>query len=424
MNAIERHTPTHILRFHKCRVTSLIIGSDYSDTNIPILISGDEKGVIAKWNLITRRPIETFELPAAVQIVDIHVLDEKTFILSKDHSLRLYTGHNITFEMKVNTLNFSNFEIFHSDNSDLYTLVCCNTSVSENFDIYTFEDGKMNSLQRIFNSVSMMSFIEQHSLLGNDFKKLGILMKIVRDKKTKTIVCGFESGVVIGLKLHVSTFRSFEKSGYIDVQFISKFHYPNPILDISVDTEKGIVITSSTESQIETITLSQGDISSEDIDSDTYFTDDLQRLVMSKDIWCKGCNSSLLEVQYGNIGHVDITPNSIIYSTWSGKTVVLDRATSSQKHVFWSSKSHVAVSESSQGNIDPNRNKIADRKGPLEKIGSLVTFDGTHSLSTDVVAQQGSMLTKSGHSRRLGQFLQQPWCIVGYESGAIAMYSV
>ena len=424
MDAIDRHSPTHILRFHKCKVTSLLIDYNHSGSEIPVLISGDEQGVIAQWNLLTRRPIVTFTLSAEVQIVCIHSIDDKLVVLSKDHTLRMYTGQSITFEMKVNTLNFANFEIFHNGADKMYTMISCNTSISENFDIYIFDDGSLNSLKRIFNSVSMMKFIEEHSLLGDEFKKLGILMKIARNDITNEIICGFESGIVIGFTLHTDTFDKFDESGYIEVQFISKFHYPNPILDIALDSQTGEVVTTSTGKRIELIKLSNGTKDVVGTNCDDYFVDNSQRIVMSKDVWCEGYTSSLIDVQYDNIGHIDVTSNSFICATWSGKTIVLDRQTTSDKYVFWTSRSHVTVSESSQGNIDPNRNKISDRKGSFEKVGSLTSFDPTQFQSLETGSSNKLKPISAGHSRRLEQFVHQPWCIIGYESGTIAMYKI
>ncbi|SMN18144.1 similar to Saccharomyces cerevisiae YPR085C ASA1 Putative protein of unknown function [Maudiozyma saulgeensis] len=421
MNAIDKHSPTHILRSHKSRVTSLVLHSDHEYGSEPILLSGDENGVIIIWNAITRRPLNKIQLPADVQVIDLHYLDDKIMVLSKDHSLRIYTNFVETFEMKVNTLNFANISIFPNSQENEYTMVCCNTSNSENIDIYNFFDGKMNSLSRLFNSVSFMDFIGMHSLLGRDFGKMGILMKIIRDDTRGIIFCGYESGTIIGFKIANTKFATFEKNSYIKVILLSKFHYPNPILDITLDVEKGILLSSSTEKQLEEIDYKHCNLFQDTQNIDDYFIDINQNIIMNKELWSESYVTNAIKTNHGKISHLCLLKDQIVYSTWSGKTVVIDRATNVEKDLFWTSRSRVAVSESSQGNIDPNRSKLINKDPKFEKIGAMAVFD---PLVTDLSALSQKKNLISPKLRRLEQYVHQSWCYVGYNNGNIAAYRI
>ena len=429
MDSIDNYSPTHILRSHKCKVTSLVLNYRYEKNDCqPTLISGDEEGTIIIWNLITRRPIEKFIIPSGSQIIDIHVLNGSIIILSKDHSLRVYTGLKETFEMKVNTLNFANISIWqNSQVNKEFTMVCCNTTDSENIDIYNFTDGKMNSLTRLFNSVSFMKFIEKNSLLGDSFTKLGLLMKIVRDNEKGIIFCGFEGGVIIGFKLcqtnSSNLFREETNLPYIELILLSKFHYPNPILDLNVDEASSIIISSSTEKQLGMIDYTQNRKNDDnDSDPEDLFIDYEQRIIMSKEVWTGDLQSQVIPTNNGKIAFIrQLNNHDIVYSTWLGKTVVINRTNSEERHSFWVSRSRVTVSESSQGNIDPNRSKQINKDSKYEKIGSLAVFDSERPENTTDLAKPSRML---GQVRRLNNFIKQSWCFVGYNNGNIAVYTI
>jgi len=421
MDAIDKHSPTYILRSHTHRVTSLVLNGSNKYGPEPILLSGDENGAIIIWNVVTRRPLDRIQLPSEVQVMDIHVLDDRIIVLSKDHSLRIYTDLKETFEMKVNTLNFANIAIFSSSQAEEYTMVCCNTSNSENIDIYNFFNGKMNSLIRLFNSVSFMHFIEMNSLLGKDFGKMGILMKIIRDDTRNILFCGFEGGFVIGFKIVNTKFATLENNSYIKVILLSKFHYPNPILDITLDIENGILISSSTEKQLEEIDYTHCNLFQDTQNMDDYFVDPNQNIVMNKELWRESYLSQIMKTNYGKISHLCLSKDLFVFSTWSGKTAVMDRSTNAEKYVFWTSRSRVVVSESSQGNIDPSRSKLTNKDVKFEKIGAMTIFDPFGANVCIVPLQKNGIYTKA---RRLEQYIHQTWCYVGYGNGNIAVYKI
>lgn len=424
MSIIDTLVPTHTLRSHQSKVTTLKLCGLENNESVPMLISGDETGNIIKWDLLTRRPIESFKLPSGAQIIEIHILDGKLVVLSKDNALRMYTGLDITFEMKINTLNFANFEIFRGLEDHLYTLISSNTTNSENIDIYSFRDGELNSLSRTNNAISFLDFIEEHSLLGDGFKKIGIVMKFIRDERRDIIFCGFESGVTIGFKVHRSKYKDFDKDGFLEIIFLSKFHYPNPVLDIDLDIEKGIIITSSTESHIEEIYYGE-EIKIEDVgivNESQYFIGLKQNILMNKNIWSRDSKQNIIETSYKNIGYINILHDIYVFSTWSGKTVVMDRNSNKEISIFWSSRSNVTVSESSQGNIDPNRNKMINKDPKYSKIGAMATFDPKRIDSGNLSVIRNTITT--GQFRRFKQFVGQTWCFVGYDNGTIAIYKV
>ncbi|KAG0668589.1 ASTRA complex subunit [Maudiozyma exigua] len=429
MDSIDNYSPTHILRSHKCKVTSLVLNyTGEGNDSQPTLISGDEEGKIVIWNLITRRPVEKFIAGTGSQIIDMHVLNDSIIVLSKDHSLRVYTNLKETFEMKVNTLNFANISIWQSlPVKKEFTMVCCNTTDSEHIDIYNFTDGKMNSLTRLFNSVSFMKFIKKNSLLGDSFTKLGLLMKIVRDNDKGIIFCGFESGVIIGFKIcqtnNSKLFKEQNNVPFIEIILLSKFHYPNPILDMNVDETTSILISSSTEKQLGLIDYTHNNIiEHNNYDPEDSFIDNEQHIIMSKELWTKDGQSQTIPTNNGKIAFIRQLKNGdIVYSTWSGKTVVINRTNNDERYSFWVSRSRVTVSASSQGNIDPNRSKLINKDSKYERIGSLIVFDSQRMVRGNEIVKSSKSLAQI---RRFNNFTDQSWCFVGYDNGNIAIYKI
>ncbi|CCD22653.1 Asa1p NDAI_0A04980 [Naumovozyma dairenensis CBS 421] len=245
--------PTYTLRSHTNPVTCLALIPNNRDPSLipPNLISGDSKGQLIIWDLITRRPIYHFQECPKGQIVFIQILESATLpivgrrnttliaILSKDHKLRIYSydhmfngsQNNIRCELRfhvpINTLNFANFTIkpmsFNDnhenecDEEEWFQLYCCNTQDSECIDVYKFKLDELHSLKRQVNALNLYPLIidlikiattttttttNDKTVKIKSLDKLGIIMKFVINPKNNVIYIGFESGFVIGIKVY------------------------------------------------------------------------------------------------------------------------------------------------------------------------------------------------------------------------------
>lgn len=393
--------PKYVLRCHTSCVTTLL---QLPDSIPPALISTDEEGQIIKWDLLTRRPKIRKQLneSASAIISTQYIKPGLIAVLSKDHTLRiLNTDLEETFMMHVNTLTFANFTITNSNG--LLRLCCCNTTESDGLDIYII-DVENKTLKRLWKNLKFFELFNDYKEIKKQLKidKQGMLMKVT--EFDDTIFCGYESGIVIGIRLHVK---------FVEIVYISVLHAPEPILDIHIFG--ATIYTSSTQNFI-----------GEDFFTHTGYVPCEDELIMNSSRMV-GKRRSLtlslptkIKIPNGNIGKITVENHNLICSCWSGNTFIVDMTTKKCEKIN-RPKSTIQVSESSQGSFTNSNGRIK-KPSNLLKIGAL-----NKSLpdNTPNYPPPKSLISLSrGSQRRLNEFMSQKWCYIGYEDGSISLFEL
>lgn len=437
--------PEYSLRCHKSSVAASTFLEWPSRSNVPILITGDSSGLIVLWDLLTRRPLGTHTLAGSPQVVAVQDLGNGLIaILSKDHKLRIHEMrakemtsvaksttsfeapqlqlHEV-YEVPVNTLNFANFVVQKLDEG-YYRLICTNTQDSEAIDVYQFHLSNIHSLRRVFKGVTFGPVIQK---LHTDpesvkAKKLGIVMRFL--EHGETIYCGFESGLVVGFKIHESDIEKAnidEDAGgshdmCIEIVYVSSVHYPEPVLALELNDATGEILTSSTKNVIGIHPM----ISTQDIIGSchsNFLRDKDSAVLIRSDL--KICNTNFREVPYSSIGHLTVVDGNIVASTWTGITYVLNRDYLVLA-MMSKSRSNVLVSESSQGSLQ-GANEEKTQKRHI-KVSSLTGISSALIQRFSSLDQQ--LTRRRGQDRRMRTFAAKSWCIIGYDDGSIAVHRI
>lgn len=436
--------PNYTLRYHKSRVTVLKFIQLPQDFVLPTLVSGDASGQLVLWDLATRRPITTYSIEKSPEIVAVQYLDDYLLaILSKDHKLHILKVHkedatvmkrqSSSFELPpayslqecyhvpINTLNFANFLLQNLGDS-LYRLICCNTQDSDSIDIYTFHLSDLHSLRRIRKGVNFYEIIRE--LLSKSeaerVNKLGIVMKFTQCNDI--IYCGLESGYIIGFKMHDNLELLSSKSGdtnhyefMIEIVYISAVHHPNPVLDLF--SVKDNVLSSSVDAVIGThqVTYAPNNEVFDELDYTTRISD---HILYKRTLKVQADNFKKSPV--AQVSHIIELNEYLILGCWSGNTVVVKQDGQITEN-FFKSKSNVLVNESAQGNLQGN-GQISDKDKRFYKICSLTGLSKRVS-ETSVQTHLAQPLSV-GHQRRVTNFLDESWCVIGYEDGGIVFHQI
>lgn len=435
--------PDYSLRCHKSGVTASLFVEWPSKSRVPILITGDSSGLLVLWDLIIRRPMITYGLEDGAQVVALQDLgDKRIAVLSKNHKLRLFemvseetkalaksstvNGDSLQrfhqiYEIPVNTLNFANF-LVQKLRQDYYRLICINTQNSETIDIYHFHISDLHSLTRAFKGLTFSGIIQQ---LVTDpdsakAKKMGIVMKFL--EHDGIIYCGFESGLVVAFKIFEQGVEGICSSGdggtgshyFIQIVYVSSVHYPDPVLDLALNGESEEILSSSTKNLIGV----HPKILVEDVinsDQPDYLHDRDQLVLMRKDLEIS--SSNFRHIPMSGVGHLAVVNGELVLGTWSGITCILgpdfrERARMSK------SRSNVLVSDSSQGSLQGATDDKSQKRH--SKVSSLTGIS-----STDIqqfIAADRQLILRPGQSRRIKQFSEKSWCVIGYDDGSIAVH--
>ncbi|GAV53440.1 hypothetical protein ZYGR_0AI07240 [Zygosaccharomyces rouxii] len=394
MNGIK--LPEYTLRFHKSSVTDLLV-LDLPQDTAPSLVSGDATGTLCLWDLIRRRPISTHCIENEPPIVALQYVDGGLLaVLDKHHKLRLFRINGSwkqVYEIPVNTLNFANF-LIQRIGTEWYRLICCNTQDSESIDIYEFYLTSLHTLKRVHKGLKFYQAISSFTLpTGLKLDKLGIVMKFT--EWHSVIFCGMESGVVIGFKLI--------DNNQVEIVYVSHVHYPNPVLDLHPG--KNSLLSSSTDDKIgiHALNCQQNGV-------------DLKRqapILLNSEL--HSLSTNFKQVPVSQIAHIKKLENVLLLSSWSGETIV----TNEQDEIldkFCKSKSSVEVNENPQGNLQSNKSS-SKSANPNCKVSSLEGLSGSNSCSSKYVVSKNA-----GQRRRIESFLQNSWCIIGYDDGNIAFH--
>ncbi|GAV48425.1 hypothetical protein ZYGR_0I07220 [Zygosaccharomyces rouxii] len=395
MNPIQ--LPEYTLRFHKSSVTDLLV-LDLPQEVAPLLVSGDATGKICLWDLIRRRPISSHCIENEPQIVALQYVDDGLLaVLDKQHKLRFLKidgSWEQVYEIPVNTLNFANFLVQRLD-TGWYRLICCNTQDSESIDIYEFHLSSLHSLKRVHKGLKFYQAISSLILpAGFKLDKLGIVMKFT--EWHGVIFCGMESGFVIGFNLI--------DDGQVEIVYVSHVHYPNPILDLYPGKDN--ILSSSTDNKI----------GIHDLNCQQDERPNFERqspILLKKELHSLSANFK--QVPISEVAHIKKIENLLLLSSWFGETVVTDEQIQLLAK-FSKSKSIVEVNENPQGNLQSN-NTSSKSKNPNCKVSSLEGLSSSNSKDSNYVIS-----TNVGQRRRIERFLQNSWCIIGYDDGNIAFH--
>lgn len=430
--------PDCSLRYHKSEVTSLIFVTWPLRSQTPILISGDAGGVLVCWDPVTRRPIFTFNRNLESRVVVIQDLEDGLIaVLFKDHKLRFLQLPNKSlqstnskgcdtnelaapelneiYKIPVNTLNFANF-LLQKIGERSYRLVCTNTQDSEAIDIYTFNLSDMHSLKRIYKGVNFSGIIEKipNEPPASKADKLGIVMKFI--ERDGDIYCGLESGYVIGFRLHNNAESNEDNISssfnFIEIVYVSSAHYPNPVLDLSLDTSNGDILSTSTADQIGIHRNFQlkPNVKEKFISDDSGFI----KAPVDMTIAC----TIFQQMPMSKLSHIVPLNDCLLISSWTGRTLII-RANEVLAKIS-KSKSSVMVSESSQGSFQGENDTKKDRR--TCKVSSLAGYPSPAGQAE--LGHESDIKIRPGQRRRIKNFLEKSWCVIGYEDGSIAFHQI
>lgn len=430
--------PDCSLRYHKSEVTFLLSVEWPKECPTPILISGDASGVLVFWNTLARRPIITYNNGPASQVIAVQSLRAGLIaVLFKDHSLRFLelsndcieglaendqiasqssiSGLKEVYKIPVNTLNFANF-LLQEIGDKSYRLICTNTQDSEAIDIYTFNLSKTHSLKRIYKGVNFGSIVEKipNELPGTKANKLGIVMRFL--EREGDIYCGFESGYIIGFRLYngAGNVRADNSpaSDAIELVYISSAHYPDPVLDLSLDNSTGKILSTSTTSEIGV----HQPLQKSDVDISKYISDE-SKLIKTPP--CMKLSPTIkMHMPVSKISHVIPMNGHMLISSWIGIALVMNDDGLLAK--FAKSKSSVPVTDSCQGTFQGQDQAKKDLKSC--KISALAGISS--AFDQDLPEFYLKVANHTGQRRRVRKFYESPWCVVGYDDGSIALYRV
>ncbi|CCK68392.1 Asa1p KNAG_0A07390 [Huiozyma naganishii CBS 8797] len=401
--------PDYTLRAHTCAVTTVLV---VDDCHTPTLVSTDEKGRIIVWDLITRRSVRSHQLESGAAITATQYVEPNLLAcLSKeDCSLRLYNLATLEeiFEMKVNTMSFANFVIARSENG-LLTLFCCSTTNPEAIDCYTI-DVTTKRLKRVAKELHFGESIANVLPDGlPKIDKLGLVMKFI-SHDSGTMFIGFESGIIIGFRL---VFDSISDGDcLVVVTHVSAPHCPRPILSLEIDVNnRAKLLGSSTDTIIATDTI---------ITTDTCAVSDMKSragITTSNDL--AFITSEIHDTHTRKIYDIKSLSKYLLWSTWTGKSYS-SKVDTSFIEKYWKSKSSLIPIESSQGSFD--KNKADPKVSRYVKTKCITGFD-SHCYSCRFGVRMDSVaLSDRSKERRLLQFAEHSWYIIGYEDGSISLY--
>lgn len=399
---------TLTLRQHTTKVTSLV---SCHGSGLAALLSADETGRVICWDLLTRRPVWVLTLESPAPVVDLQVMQDKYLcVLSRDYTLRVYDldhREQVLFQMNVNTLNFANMGL-ETVNDETLRLYCCNTQQSELLDVYEI-NLRTNGLTRIFHKLDFFPIVKDTVLAhtpSGKIDKLGMIMKFTTVRSDSVLFVGYESGVVLGLQYWK------DQEPVLKVVYVSILHLPEPILELTL-TDNDTVLYSASTSNI---------IGNSDI---RYLSNDIMvatskkngKVMYSPDLPIS--NPKSIPVKGHKISHIGSTSQYLIWSTWQGKTYLLDKQKDEVIAKWVKSKSSVQPNESSQGDLNNSSRDVKLSKNI--KIGSMAIFDKEkyQYLNKEV----SNIPVKSlSQQRRMNQFINHDWCFIGYEDGSIALH--
>ncbi|AGO12873.1 AaceriADL383Wp [[Ashbya] aceris (nom. inval.)] len=392
------------LRAHVSTVTDI---KPLSLDVIPHLLSADTKGCLYLWNLITRRPIASLDLKA--HVISIEVLGQDLYaVLARDNKLRFIrlqqesqlvriNGNacrelrslEVVYEIPVNCLNFANFGL-----QDLgmcnYRLWCCNTMDAEAIDVYEFQLGDDQSFKRTFNAVKLFEPVTELSAAKHKFRfdKMGIVMRFMVAEDT--VFCGFESGVVVGLRILNKT---------LQISYASFAHYPEPVLSLAHDTARRRVLSSSTTDRIAAHSIPTADLPI------------LKTVAGIQVVENAVTTEETIPIPLKKIGHLAVLNDILLLTSWQGYVLALQ----DQKELlrYRRERNLISVDDSSNGQEETKKDKPWTNAGPIAGV----------AYSKDVLQLIPDKL-RIGEKRRLEDFLERKWYITGYNDGTITVSQI
>ena len=104
--------------------------------------------------------------------------------------------------------------------------MCIRDRDAESIDVYEFQLGDRQSFKRTFNAINLFDSVAGLAEAKQKFRfdKMGIVMRFI--VAGDTVFCGYESGVVVGLRIR-------DKS--LQICYASFAHYPEPVLSLAHD---------------------------------------------------------------------------------------------------------------------------------------------------------------------------------------------
>ncbi|CUS22003.1 LAQU0S04e05952g1_1 [Lachancea quebecensis] len=403
------------LRKHETEVTCLKV-IDWEP--YPILASGDAKGELYLWNLITRRSFANHKLETKAQVIYIEWKNNYLIVLSKDHTLRFLQLHSeaavaakdiighqaglqsfsVVYEVPVNTLNFANVVVQQIKESQ-YRLWCCNTVDSESLDVYEFDVREQRSLRRLVNGINLYKVILKAGKFNasKSLDKTGIVMCFL--EHNGIIYLGYECGFVLGLEL---VEYSGEKPNVL-VSYVSSEHYPEPVLSLCYNERDRVILSSSTNDVVGVHTLQAHSANLSKPEPAFY---SVEGGVATK----RGLalDNKSIHLPTSKIGHLGCVDGALIAVDWNGRTLIFEKAET--KFCFSKQRSNVLVDESSAGTFDQGKAPRCHIKATsMACIGKQTNCD-----LRDI---------RRGEKRRIESCANCSWCFTGYEDGSIIMQS-
>lgn len=413
---MQGHQPAaYTLRKHETEVTCLkVVGWE----PYPVLASGDAKGELYLWNLVTRRPFAGYKLETKAQIIYIEWLNNYLIVLSKDHTLRFLQLHNetavairgwtgnqfelqsfkIVYEVPVNTLNFANVVVTHMRESR-YRLWCCNTMDSESIDVYEFDVKEQRSLRRLVSGINLYKAIIKAGnwSTGESLDKTGIVMCFL--EHNGVVYLGYECGFVLGLQL-------VERSGEnptIVVSYVSSEHYPEPVLSLCYNEREEVILSSSTNDAIGVHTLQAHSVNVSESEIALFSVE--EGIAIKRGLTL--INKSI-HLPTSKIGHLGCVDGRLIAVDWSGRTLVCEK--DETKFCFSKQRSNVLVDESSAGTFDQGKAPRCHIKATSMACIGKQTLRELRGI-------------RRGEKRRTELCANRSWCFTGYEDGSVIMQS-
>ncbi|KAK6894748.1 ASTRA-associated protein 1 [Candida tropicalis] len=234
------------LRSHNSSITFIYP----SPTSSLHLYTADSTGLIIEWDLITRRPVISWQAHNDT-ILSMSTIHNHLLTHSRDNTIKIWNNTDCIMEIPCNSLNFSNVVVVHDE-----ILITPASINSNNLDVYKITSDWQ--LTRLISDINVYQLVEkgiQFEEIGsrNDY---GIIMKI--HLVDNIIYVGFESGDIVGLELILPK-PTVKENSNIDkliinqspkliVKYHNSIHVPNPI--VSMSTFQDILVSGSTTNKI------------------------------------------------------------------------------------------------------------------------------------------------------------------------------
>ncbi|KAH3902938.1 Asa1p SCDLUD_000537 [Saccharomycodes ludwigii] len=485
---------TFTLRYHKSRITAIhdtkitvpntavngVFSTQQSSLmkiTLHTLFSGDANGVLIQWNLITRRPINTWKVsdssiisigtlslyPNCEYIVDYDkqyepLIKEQNelsslilYVQSKNHTLKFYQVNNMVnnvngnnnsekqngflWEMPINTLNFSNLIVYEnrigvrtkSDRAP-YIIWCCNTQNSENIDIYEINPFTKH-LERIYESIN---FNCTHPLTqrtdDTNRNNRGVVMRLEYCSDINSVVIGYEDGSCIlvdctfikNYKIHDTNIDRLNALTYKDIfnkdMILSDDFKSEPVLSIHYDFEDHRIMIGKAKDRF-------------------IYKYDLVSNKITK--YSMGTRSK----EYSVANVFSINQNLLCYNTWESNSLFICKIIGDNNMInntdniidvsqlkvlrrLGKMKSNVSIipldsiHNFNDENIDNGNSRLKTKRNNYVKIGAVCVLSQANHIFSDNEKQKNISLLRYKKEKYL---MENTWIILGYEDGTISV---